>query len=61
MVHTQGVRVCWAVTGMTVLKESVLQGNMVTADVWEEQGAIHCFHRRRRIPGKYKRYLSYEI
>ena len=41
MVHTQGVRVCWAVTDMTVFKESVLQGNVVAADVWEEQAAIH--------------------
>ena len=44
MKHAQGAGVRGAVADMGVLKEPVLESNMVGADVREQQGAVHRLH-----------------
>ena len=41
MKYAQGAGVRGAVADVTVFKESELEGNMVTTDVGEQEGAVH--------------------
>ena len=61
MKHSQGAGVRGAVTDMRVLKESVLESNVVGADVWEQQAAVHRLHGTIRVPGNNKRYLCNKV
>ena len=60
MKHSQGAGVRGAVTDMRVLKESVLESNVVGARR-EQQAAVHRLHGWRRVPGNNKGYLCNKI